>query len=88
MVRARVGQCRVALHGWHYVIEAGEVNVFDLKAGGFVPASLAEHSGTGPYASGDDASDGSYSFNEIDPSRAPGSSFCRSSLTVAGNDSG
>ena len=35
--------------GWHYVIVEGEVHVFDVKTGGFVPASLADNSGTGPY---------------------------------------
>jgi carbonic anhydrase len=49
MVRERVEQQRLALHGWHYVIEDGEVHVFDVATGGFVPASRAEHSGTGPY---------------------------------------
>jgi carbonic anhydrase len=49
MVRERVEQHRLALHGWHYVIEDGEVHVFDVATGGFVPASHAEHSGTGPY---------------------------------------
>lgn len=70
MVRARVERRQLALHGWHYVIEAGEVNVFDVDAGGFVPASRALHSGTGPYAAADAAGDGSY-FNEIDPAWAP-----------------
>lgn len=70
MVRARVERGQLALHGWHYVIEAGEVNVFDVEAGGFVPASRALHSGTGPYAACDLAGDGSY-FNEIDPAWAP-----------------
>ena len=40
---------RLALHGWHYVIEEGEVHVFDAKQGAFVPASVASHNGTGPY---------------------------------------
>jgi carbonic anhydrase len=39
----------LSLHGWHYVIEDGEVHVFDAAAGGFVPASRANSSGTGPY---------------------------------------
>ena len=50
MVRERVNAGRLALHGWHYVIEEGEVHVFDVRAGGFVPASRATNSGTGPYA--------------------------------------
>ncbi|RQO53714.1 carbonic anhydrase [Paucibacter sp. KBW04] len=49
MVRARVERGEISLHGWHYVIEAGEVHVFDVKSGGFVPASKAVHSGDGPY---------------------------------------
>ena len=49
MVREQVEAGRLTLHGWHYVIEDGEVHVFDLQRGGFVPASHAEHAGTGPY---------------------------------------
>jgi carbonic anhydrase len=49
MVRERVDAGQLALHGWHYVIEDGEVHVFDVRLGGFVPASSAEHSGTGPF---------------------------------------
>ncbi len=49
MVRAAVEARRISLHGWHYVIEEGEVHVFDVKQGSFVPASKALHSGTGPY---------------------------------------
>jgi carbonic anhydrase len=49
MVRERVETGSLTLHGWHYVIEEGEVHVFDVRRGGFVPASLAEHAGTGPY---------------------------------------
>ncbi len=49
MVRRRVEQGRITLHGWHYVIEDGEVHVFDVESGGFVAASKAENSGTGPY---------------------------------------
>lgn len=49
MVRARVERGEIALHGWHYVIEAGEVHVFDVESGSFVPASKAEHSGDGLY---------------------------------------
>ena len=40
---------QLSLHGWHYVIEDGEVHVFDLQRGGFIPASLADNAGTGPY---------------------------------------
>ncbi len=49
MVRRRVEQGRLFLHGWHYVIEDGEVHVFDVHHGRFVPASESAHSGTGPY---------------------------------------
>ncbi|WP_028604390.1 carbonic anhydrase [Ottowia thiooxydans] len=49
MVRSRVEAGSISLHGWHYVIEEGEVHVFDVKAGGFVAASTASNSGTGPY---------------------------------------
>ena len=50
MVREAVEAGRLTLHGWHYVIEDGEVHVFDLERGGFVPASQADNAGTGPYA--------------------------------------
>lgn len=52
IVRERVDAGRLALHGWHYVIEDGEVFVFDVQRGAFVPASESEHSSTGPYRSG------------------------------------
>lgn len=60
------------LHGWHYVIEEGEVHVFDLRSGSFVPASDADHSGTGPFdhAPVDDGSATSI-FNEIDEALGP-----------------
>lgn len=67
MVRARVEQGRIALHGWHYVIEAGEVHVFDVNKGAFVPASSSEHSGTGPYRTAEPGA----LFNEIDDAWAP-----------------
>lgn len=66
MVRQRVEKRQISLHGWHYVIEEGEVHVFDVKSGGFVPASHAEHSGTGPYQ--DVAPDSGSIFNEVDAS--------------------
>jgi carbonic anhydrase len=50
MVRERVEDRKLTLHGWHYVIEDGEVHVFDVSAGEFIPASHAVHAGTGPYA--------------------------------------
>lgn len=58
MVRARVEAGSLALHGWHYVIEDGEVHVFDVARGGFVPAALADNAGTGPYAPQTDSGDG------------------------------
>lgn len=47
MVRRRVQDGRIALHGWHYVIEDGEVHVFDVQRGAFIAASQAESSSTG-----------------------------------------
>jgi len=49
MVRERVEARALTLHGWHYVIEDGEVHVFDVAVGTFVPASRADNAGTGPY---------------------------------------
>ena len=49
MVRREVEAGHLTLHGWHYVIEEGEVHVFDVQRGDFVPASLSSHSGTGPF---------------------------------------
>ena len=68
MVRERVEKREVTLHGWHYVIEDGEVHVFDVRTGRFLPASLSEHSGTGPYqdATADSPADEQSIFNEID----------------------
>lgn len=48
-VRRAVEAGRLTLHGWHYVIEDGEVHVFDARDGRFLAASLSSHSGTGPY---------------------------------------
>ncbi|MES2229454.1 MAG: carbonic anhydrase [Pseudomonadota bacterium] len=72
MVRERVEAGRLTLHGWHYVIEDGEVHVFDLRSGSFLPASIAEHSGTGPFDPAP-VDDGGSIFNEIDAALAPGS---------------
>jgi carbonic anhydrase len=72
MVRERVEAGRLTLHGWHYVIEDGEVHVFDLRSGSFLPASIAEHSGTGPFDPAP-VDVGSSIFNEIDAALAPGS---------------
>lgn len=49
MVRREVEAGQLTLHGWHYVIENGEVHVFDAERGAFVPAAESLHSGTGPY---------------------------------------
>ncbi|MCV0438539.1 MAG: carbonic anhydrase [Hydrogenophaga sp.] len=49
MVRRQVEAGALTLHGWHYVIEDGEVHVFDAQQGDFIAASLASNSGTGPY---------------------------------------
>jgi carbonic anhydrase len=49
MVQRQVTAGQLTLHGWHYVIEDGEMHIFDAQQGGFVPASLASNSGTGPY---------------------------------------
>jgi carbonic anhydrase len=46
MVRRRVERGELALHGWHYVIEDGEVHVLDLDSGRFVPASQAAAAAT------------------------------------------
>ena len=37
MVAERVERGEVSLHGWHYVIEEGRVDVLDVEAGEFVP---------------------------------------------------
>ena len=56
MVREQVEARALTLHGWHYVIEDGEVHVFDVAVGAFVPASRADNAGTGPYRLGDEDS--------------------------------
>ncbi len=66
MVREQVTAKGLTLHGWHYVIEDGEVHVFDVASGGFVPASTASHSGTGPYQEVEGPSPDGAVFNEID----------------------
>lgn len=50
MVRRAVEAGTLTLHGWHYVIEDGEIHIFDAQQGDFVPAALASSCGTGPYA--------------------------------------
>lgn len=49
MVRRAVVAGTLTLHGWHYVIDEGEIYVFDAVRGAFVPATLATDCGTGPY---------------------------------------
>ena len=49
LLRRAIEAGRLTLHGWHYVIEDGEIHVFDAHEGGFVPASRAHNAGTGPY---------------------------------------
>jgi carbonic anhydrase len=49
MVRREIEAGALTLHGWHYVIEDGEVHVFDAQQGDFIAASVASNSGTGPY---------------------------------------
>jgi carbonic anhydrase len=63
MVREQVEASHLTLHGWHYVIEDGEVHVFDLQRGGFVPASLADNAGTGPYAKHEADNEGEATLN-------------------------
>ena len=67
MVRTQVEAGHLTLHGWHYVIEDGEVHVFDVNSGQFVPASEASHSGHGPYV--EHLSEPM--FNEIDDAYNP-----------------
>ena len=67
MVRTQVEAGQLTLHGWHYVIEDGEVHVFDVNSGQFVPASEASHSGHGPYV--EHLSEPM--FNEIDDAYNP-----------------
>jgi carbonic anhydrase len=42
MVRESVEKGQLTLHGWHYVIEDGDVHVFDVTAGKFIPAHRVE----------------------------------------------
>ena len=68
MVRTQVGAGLMTLHGWHCVIEDGEIDVFDVRSRPFVPASVATHSGHGPYV--EHLSEPL--FNEIDMAYHPG----------------
>lgn len=65
MVRRAVEARRLTLHAWHYVIEDGEVHVFDIVSGRFVPASQAGHSGTGPGT--ELPADGAIGFEGLSP---------------------
>lgn len=49
MVKRQVEAGKLSLYGWHYVIEDGEIHVFDAAQGDFLPASVASNPGTGPY---------------------------------------
>lgn len=62
MVRESVETGALTLHGWHYVIEDGEVHVFDLREGRFIAASKAGSSGTTPHATSSNAS----SLNDVE----------------------
>ena len=46
MVRRAVESGELTLHGWHYVIEDGDVHIFDAKRGAFIPASIATDIGS------------------------------------------
>lgn len=81
MVRQRVEAGQLALHGWHYVIEDGEVHVFDVRSGSFLPASSADHSGTGPFDR-TPVDDGSRVFNEIDAAHAPAAASRSATLPI------
>ncbi len=48
MIRTQVEAGQITLHGWHYVIEDGEVHVFDVKSGRFIPTSEDVHIDHGP----------------------------------------
>lgn len=41
MVAERVGEGTLSLHGWHYVIEEGRVDVLDIERGRFVSAQAS-----------------------------------------------
>ena len=46
IVRRCVGDGSVGLHGWHYVIEEGEVHTLDIETRVFTPAAAAQRSST------------------------------------------
>jgi carbonic anhydrase len=62
MVCSQVENKELTLHGWYYVIEEGEVQVFDVTQGKFIPAHYADNCGTGPYV--DDHFDGDPKYVE------------------------
>ena len=43
MVKRRVEQGELFLHGWHYLLEKGQVLVFDAACGEFVPSEQLSH---------------------------------------------
>jgi carbonic anhydrase len=43
MVQRRVEQGDLFLHGWHYLLEEGQVLVFDAASGSFVPSEQLSH---------------------------------------------
>jgi carbonic anhydrase len=49
MVRRAVDAGELTLHGWHYVIEDGEIHVFDVQQARSCRPRYHCHSGTGPY---------------------------------------
>ena len=49
MVRRKSEEEFPTMNGWHHVIEDGEIHIFDVRQGSFVPTGLASNSGTGPY---------------------------------------
>jgi carbonic anhydrase len=50
LVRERVQAGELALHGWHYDVDDGEVRVYDAESGEFVPASRADPEPAAAYA--------------------------------------
>ncbi len=49
MVRCAVEAGALTRHSWHYVIEDGDVHVFNAQRAAFIPASVATHIGASPY---------------------------------------
>jgi carbonic anhydrase len=42
MVRENVEKGELFLHGWHYMIEEGEVSILDVQSGKFIPANAKD----------------------------------------------